>query len=71
MNVMVVKPAYLPYDRLGEFTKIFDRTAIEDNGGNFAFVKSSPIAVNLNQKYRIPHCSLTWIDCKIETYKIA
>ena len=26
---------------------ILDRIAIEDNGGNFAFAKSSPIAVNL------------------------
>ena len=27
--------------------------------------------VNLNEKSRIPHCNLTWIDSKIETYKIA
>ena len=27
--------------------------------------------VDLNQKSRIPHCNLTWIDSKIETYKIA
>ena len=27
--------------------------------------------VNLNQKSRIPHCNLIWIDSKIETYKIA
>ena len=27
--------------------------------------------VNLNQKSTIPHCNLTWIDSKIETYKIA
>ena len=27
--------------------------------------------VNLNQKSRIPHCNLTGIDSKIETYKIA
>ena len=26
---------------------ILDRIAIEDNGGNFAFAKSSPIAANL------------------------
>ena len=26
---------------------ILDRIAIEDNGGNFVFAKSSPIAVNL------------------------
>ena len=68
---MVVKPAYLAYDRLGEFTKIFDSITIEDTGGNFAFTKSSPIAANLQQKSRIPHCRLTWIDCKIETYKVA
>ena len=44
----------------------------EDIGENFALAKSSPIAaVNLHQKSRIPHCNLTWIDCKIETYKIA
>ena len=27
--------------------------------------------VNLNEKSRMPHCNLTWIDCKIETYKIS
>ena len=27
--------------------------------------------VHLNQKSRIPHCNLTWIDSKIETFKIA
>ena len=44
--------------------------ALEDIWENFAFTKNSPIAVNLHQKYRNPHCSLTWIDCKTETYKV-
>ena len=43
MDAMVVKPAYLPSIEV----------AIEDNEGNFAFAKSSPIAVNLNQKSNI------------------
>ena len=57
MDAMIVKPVYLPSIEV----------AIEDNEGNFAFAKGSPIAVNLNQNSRILHCNLTWIDCKIET----
>ena len=57
MDCMVVKRAYLPEDRLGEFTNL-DLIAIEDNGGNFTFAKSSPIAVNLNQKSRILHSAV-------------
>ena len=40
---------------------------IEDIGGNFASAKSSP-GVNLHEKCRTPHSSLTWIDCKIQKH---
>ena len=40
---------------------------IEDIGGNFASAKSSP-GVNLHEKCRTPHSSLTWIDCKVQKH---
>ena len=65
MDAMMVKPVYLP---LGSPKRIH-----KDPRLNSAFAKSSRSysCKPLIKKSKIPYCSLTWIDCKIEAYKIA
>ena len=58
----------------GPYRRVHKDPRLNSNRGHwvkFCVRKNSP-GVNLHQKSKIPHCSLTWIDCKNnkETYKV-